>query len=251
MSSPKYLYTLDLESENLILHNSEKQIISGAKDIQFWKIKNNSWYCSQIINQLEESEIFGLSIDHEGSTIVACCKNKKILVLKCNSTSNWLVAQIIVVNLPGYRICFINDDAFTFQPIFRGKIILYAKNKQNMFTKRRVFKIEPGGSIFSLMKCCFQFPPIFDKNKELLINKNNQQLQIISFHKEQTNRVKWELKIEQQLWFNCFYFHGAITHNGDLLITYDRRKNMCQVWQHRDAIRKIGRYQQNKNKQIK
>ncbi|CAD8157805.1 unnamed protein product [Paramecium octaurelia] len=250
MSSPKYLQTLQLHSLPNILHNSQKQIIVGGNVIQIWKIKNNSWYCSQIINQPEQSQVYGISINDEGNTIVACCKSQKIVVLECNSTSNWLVAQIIQVNRIGYQISFINNEVFTYQSVSERKIILYAKNKQNLFTKRRAFKMEFGGSIYCPKFCCFKFPPIFNKNKELLINKFNQKLQIIRFHKEQTNRVKWELKIEQQFKLGSFFFVGAITHNGDHLITYERREGIYQVWQHRDARRKKGRYQQNQNKQI-
>ncbi|CAD8196449.1 unnamed protein product [Paramecium octaurelia] len=92
----------------LILNNKEDLFISSSADetIKFW-VKQNDWICSQTITDHNDNDnIYQLSL------II-----KKIkLFLYSELNKKWIVIQNIKVEEMGYRICFINNNQFIFQP---------------------------------------------------------------------------------------------------------------------------------------
>ncbi|CAD8156909.1 unnamed protein product [Paramecium octaurelia] len=100
----------------LILNNYEDHFISSSGDntIKSW-VKKNDWICQQTITH-HKDWINQLSLDDQENIVISSGKDKQILVIESFKLNKmWIVFKSIKVEFYGYRICFINNNQFTFQ----------------------------------------------------------------------------------------------------------------------------------------
>ncbi|CAD8077812.1 unnamed protein product [Paramecium sonneborni] len=204
----------------LILNNNENLIISGSEDkkIKFW-IKQIKWECQQTITD-HSKDVYGLSLNNQQNQLISCSYDNTILVIgKSWWNKKWSVIQKINVEKYGHRLCFINDNLFTFQPYAQDCMHIYEFNNQNkQFIKKKTFQVKCGTDYNSQL-----FPQQFIKSKNLLINKIGQFINLIKFKEDE------EFLIEQSIDFETNCLFGSISDNGDYLITWDKKSEEIQI----------------------
>ncbi|CAD8131380.1 unnamed protein product [Paramecium sonneborni] len=204
----------------LILNNNEDIIISGSADkkIKFW-MEQNEWKCSQTITD-HTSNVYGLSMNDQQNKVISCSGDKLILIIEQSSKDQkWNVVQNIKVEQFGNRICFMNDDVFTFQPVGKEYMHIYEinnTNKQYSKTKDIVLK-----SRYQDYNCLF--PQQYIKQKCLLVNKNADNINLI-----RTNQ-NGHFITEQSIDFGTYNLFGSMSDNGDYLITWDEKSQEIQI----------------------
>ncbi|CAD8159273.1 unnamed protein product [Paramecium pentaurelia] len=110
----------------LIVNNNDNLIISCSHDctINFW-IKQKQWLCQQTISD-HQDQIYSLSLNEQQNKLISCSKDSYILVIEQSTQDQqWYVTQKIKVDQFGYRICFINDNFFIFQPYCQEQMHVY------------------------------------------------------------------------------------------------------------------------------
>ncbi|CAD8067342.1 unnamed protein product [Paramecium sonneborni] len=213
------------EHSNLIycvlLNNSDDLIISGSCDskIKFW-VKQNQWLCQQTITDHTES-VYSLSLNEQQNKLISCSWDLQILVIEqSQSAKKWNVIQNIEIDQDGFRLCFINDYQFIFQPKFKEQMHIYEidiNTKQFQKTKEITFK------------CCSDdycfFPSQYLKSQSLLLNKNGKNVYVI-----QKNENGY-FTIEQSIEFGDFGVYGQLSDDGKFLITWDNSSKEIQIRQ--------------------
>ncbi|CAD8120166.1 unnamed protein product [Paramecium sonneborni] len=204
----------------LILNNDENLIISGSKDseIKFW-IKQNEWKCCQTITD-HENTVCGLSLNDQQNKVISCGSDKVILIIEQPALNEkWNVIQRITVDDFGYRICFINDNLFTFQPYLKEFMHIYELNTiSQQFSKTRDLAVR-----CNFQGCNYLYPNQYIKSKCLLTNKNGQNLNLIRIQKNQDFIIEQAIEFET----NCFY--GYMSNDGKYLITWDNKQCEFQI----------------------
>ncbi|CAD8109962.1 unnamed protein product [Paramecium sonneborni] len=123
----------------LIKNNNEDNLISSCNDktIKFWT-KQNEWVCQQIITD-HQHWVYQLSQNDEQNKVISCGWDQLILIIEYSEQNKkWIVIQNIKVDCQGMRLCFINDNLFTFQPHKGNSLLIYemkSVNKQFINTK--------------------------------------------------------------------------------------------------------------------
>ncbi|CAD8215282.1 unnamed protein product [Paramecium octaurelia] len=203
----------------LILNNNEDLIISGSSDktIKFW-IKNNQWTCSQTITD-HTNYVYGLSWNEKQNNVISCGVDKLILIIEESSQKKWNVIQKITVEQYGFRICFINDYVFTFQPYNQEYIHVYEINSSNQqYSKTKQIDVKSDSDA-----CDCLFPQQYLKSKCLLVNKNGRNVNLI--RKNQNGHFITQQSI--QLGHRIMY--GQMSENGDYLVTWDNQSREIQI----------------------
>ncbi|CAD8163695.1 unnamed protein product [Paramecium octaurelia] len=203
----------------LVLNNNEDLIISGScdKTIKFWMNKNG-WLCQQTITD-HTGTIYGLSLNQQQNKVISCGYDKQILIIEqSQQDSQWIVIQKIKVETNGSRLCFINDNVFTFQPDSSEQMHVYEindTNKQYLKTKDVLVKYSKDG--YSL------FPQQHIKSKWLLVNKNGIYVNLIKTNENQ------EFSIQQSIQFGSAYLFGHLSDDGQFLMTWDDISKEIQI----------------------
>ncbi|CAD8215278.1 unnamed protein product [Paramecium octaurelia] len=202
----------------LILNNNEDLIISGSDDktIKFW-IKNNQWTCSQTIND-HKSDVYGLSLNEKQNRAISCGVDKLILIIE-ESSQKWNVIQKITVEWFGYRLCFINDNIFTFQPFNQEQMHVYeinSSNNQYSKTKEVPVKCDYGA-------CHCFFAQQYIKSKCVIVNKNGKCINLIR------NNQNGDFITQQSIQFEIYNIYGKMSENGDYLMTWDNQSKEIQI----------------------
>ncbi|CAD8066614.1 unnamed protein product [Paramecium primaurelia] len=204
----------------LILNQNQDLIISGSDDttIKFW-INKNGWNCSQTI-AVHTSNVSGLSLNNTQKQLISCGDDKLILIIE-NLDSiqcKWNVIQQIRLEQSGYRLCFLNDNIFAFQPNSSKSMYLYeVDNITRKYTKIKNIEVKNGNN------CNYLFPQQYIKKKQLLINKNGT---TINFLNVQLND---EINLIQFIDFGTKSIFGQISETGELLITWDDKSKEIQI----------------------
>ncbi|CAD8156399.1 unnamed protein product [Paramecium pentaurelia] len=204
----------------LIMNNNEDIFISSSTDntIKFWN-KQNEWICQQTITD-HTSFVYQLSLNDQQNKIISCGKDEQILIIEYSEQNKkWIVIQNIQVECYGYRICFINNNQFTFQPRQGKQMHVYKKNSVNQqFTKTKDIIVNEYD--FDLRGL---FPQQFIKSKQLLVNKHGNCVNLI--RKTQNE----EFKVEQSIQFGNYYIYGQMSDDGEYLITWDDSSQEIQI----------------------
>ncbi|CAD8131096.1 unnamed protein product [Paramecium sonneborni] len=203
----------------MILNNKENMIISGSPDktIKFW-IKRNEWQCEQTITD-HMSWISGLSLNDQQNKLISSGGDKLILIMEQSKKEDkWIVIQKIIVEQYGDRICFINDDLFTFQPYSEESMHIYKLKNNNQYLKSKEIAVKGGSSGDSYL-----FPQKYIKNKCLLLNKNGNNINLIR------QKENGDFIIEQSIDFETYYLFGQISEDGEYLITWDNKSTQIQL----------------------
>ncbi|CAD8198004.1 unnamed protein product [Paramecium octaurelia] len=203
----------------LILNNNEDLFISSSSDntIKFW-IKQNEWTCQQTITD-HTSYVFQLCLNEQQDKVISCGQDNRILVIEYSEQSKmWIVIQNIKVDQQGYRLCFINDDLFTFQPRYGNMMHVYEMNSvSKQFTKTKNITINQGTDYWQL------FSQQFIKEKQILVNKHKQCVNLI--RKTENNGFN----VEQSIQFNTLSIFGQLSNDGQYLITWDDQSKEIQI----------------------
>ncbi|CAD8203974.1 unnamed protein product [Paramecium pentaurelia] len=202
----------------LIINKDEQLLISSSID---GKIK--FWNSTQLINCIQTIDcnldgVLGISLNQSENQLISCGKQHKIVVMqKSNINQLWFISQEIQVQSYGYRLSFIQDNAFTYQPFFIEKLEIYQSNQENLLYN----KINEVNVKKCYMDCLF--PQIFIKNKSLLINKMGNLIYIFQI-KDLTDIVQVQI-----IDFNTYNIYGAVSDDGDFLFTWDDNTDLITI----------------------
>ncbi|CAD8194501.1 unnamed protein product [Paramecium pentaurelia] len=200
-------------------NNTEDLIISGSSDrtIKFWK-KQNQWLCQQTITD-HTSCVLGLSLNQQQNKVISCGEDKQILIIEqSQQDSKWIVIQKIMVEKYGKRICFINDNLFTFQPSAIKQMYAYEMNNTNkQYLKTKDILVKCGRYVYDL------FPQQHIKSKSLLVNRYGFYVNLIR------TTENGEFKTEQSIEFGSSDIYGCISDDAQYLITWDNDSKEIQI----------------------
>ncbi|CAD8195668.1 unnamed protein product [Paramecium octaurelia] len=195
----------------LIVNNNEDLFISCSDDktIKFW-VKQNEWICSQTITD-HQSYVYSLSLNDQQNQVISCGYDKLILIIEYSEQNrNWIPIQKINVDCRGYRLCFINNTLFTFQPSDDDSMHVYEMNSlSKQFTKTKDIIVNQGSDHTIL------FPQQYIKSKQLLLNKHHKYINIIQMTQN------GQFILEQSIHFGTTSIFGSLSDDGDYLITWD------------------------------
>ncbi|CAD8125915.1 unnamed protein product [Paramecium sonneborni] len=234
----------------LVLYSDDTFFISGSTDntIRIWKLTEDKEF--QILKEDHKKSIFGLSLNQNNDVLISCGADQYICVFtKTQEQQQWKKTQKIDLDKEqfGYRLCFINNDVFTFQPheynscknnqIKYNYIQIYEKKnlENNTFIFEKNNKIQIDIKIpESIQNCDFYFPQIY--RQEILFNKYQQSIQLIQLNFEQqnnSNKIK-DIKCIQQINFeqNGVYarIYGTISQDGKYLVLWDYKSKKIQIY---------------------
>ncbi|CAD8129168.1 unnamed protein product [Paramecium sonneborni] len=203
----------------LILNNNEDIIISGSVDktIKFW-MKKNEWLCSQTITD-HSSDVYGLSLNQQQNRVISCGGDKQILIIEqSHQNKEWIVIQKITVEQYGYRICFMDNNMFTFQPYGKEQMSIFEINSiNNKYIKIKDINIKCGSDGNCL------FPQQYIYQKCMLMSKSGEYVNLIS------KKQNGEFVTEQSIHFGNYHLFGVMSDDGEYLITWDGKSNQIQI----------------------
>ncbi|CAD8172188.1 unnamed protein product [Paramecium pentaurelia] len=204
----------------LLLNNNENIIISGSNDssIKFWN-KQNGWQCQQTI-QDHTSQVYSLNLNEKQDKLISCSYDSQIIIYEYTYIDQiWTMIQKIKAEQYGFRLSFINDNQFAFQPSHQEQMHLYEINSKNQkFEKTKQIIVKSGSC-----GCTNLFPQQYLKSKCLLVNKNGQNINLI--RKKENGDFITELTIE----FDQFQIYGQLSDDGEYLITWDEKSKEIQI----------------------
>ncbi|CAD8208408.1 unnamed protein product [Paramecium pentaurelia] len=245
IANPKYLTKLRGHQDwitCLVIHpKNENLIISGSYDkkIKFWQQSSyfqsqssntsfkQSWICSQTITE-HKKQIEGLSINKEGNKLITCGADYLILILE-ELENQWQIKQSIKVKEFGYRISFINNKLFAFQPRNNYLCLFTLNLNTGLFQKYKDIQVQGGEK-----NCNGLFPLIYLQEKQILISKNGLNVNIIKF--TFNNSSDFYCNLEQVIDFKFLkswdgLIYGTASLNGEYLITWDQISKEIQIRQ--------------------
>ncbi|CAD8209593.1 unnamed protein product [Paramecium octaurelia] len=202
----------------LVLNNNEDLIVSGSYDytIKFWQ-KENEWLCSQTITD-HTSYVYGLSFNEQQNKLISCGSDQHILVIEQSQLNKqWIVIQKLKVEQYGKRLCFIDDNTFTFQPYDQEQLHVFEIDSTNKYyTKTKHISVK--GGLDSWL-----FPQQYVKSKCMLLNKNAQNVNLIR------KTINGEFITEQSIEFGTIEIYGCMSGDGQYLITWDDKSKEYQI----------------------
>ncbi|CAD8166674.1 unnamed protein product [Paramecium octaurelia] len=202
----------------LIMNNNEDIMISSSEDktIKFWT-KKDQWMCQQTITD-HKHWVFQLSLNEKQNQVISCGWDKLILVIEYSEQyKRWVVLQNIKIDCEGVRLCFINDNLFTFQPYQGNQMHIYEMNKErNQFIKTKNITVNQGEDAFGF------FQQQYIKSKQLLVSKH----QNFNLIRKQEND---EFLVEQSIQLGSKDFYGQMSDDGEYLITWDASSKEIQI----------------------
>ncbi|CAD8135884.1 unnamed protein product [Paramecium pentaurelia] len=242
MANPKYIQKCfgQFNTMCLILHPlKEDIIIIGSKIGPIHFLFTNQIGSNKPFTQTiqEHNNVLGLSINDQGTRIISCGKDNFLLIIEPNQSNselqkcNWIVKQRLIVEQYGYRICFINNNQFTFQPSNNSYINYYCEIN-GMFYKQSQHQI-PSNKQDSF--CIFQ--QVYNQQKSLIFNIYGRVLQIIKFSKEKSlnsDQTDQLFQLEQLIDFGERYnpwIYGIISEDAEYIITWDFDSEQIQIRQ--------------------
>ncbi|CAD8213159.1 unnamed protein product [Paramecium pentaurelia] len=208
----------------VILNKNEDLFISSSSDktIKFW-IKQNEWICQQTITD-HTNDVYQISLNDQQDKVISCGMDNNILVIEYSEQSKrWIVIQNIYVDCFGWRLCFINNNLFTFQP-FNGNLMhIYEMNSvSKQFSSSKDITVNQDQDGWSL------FPQQFIKQKQILVSKHSGYVNFIR------KTEKDEFKVEQSIQFNTYTLFGQLSDDGEYFITWDDQSKEIQIRKYRE-----------------
>ncbi|CAD8097166.1 unnamed protein product [Paramecium sonneborni] len=204
---------------NCLIINKNDDTIFSCGDDQKIVIWNNDikWEASQCILD-HTSSVYGLSLNVSQNRLISCGFDHFILVFEYSENQNkWNQVQKIQTNIGGYRLGFITDNLFTFQPINQDIMEAYSMDQNNKYVKTTAIAIKKGFD-----QNCF-FPLQYIESKQIIVNKSGSNINIIKIHES------GQLTVEQFIQFETNYIFGKASDNGEYLVTWDYITKELQV----------------------
>ncbi|CAD8191342.1 unnamed protein product [Paramecium pentaurelia] len=123
----------------------------------------------------------------------------------------------------GYRVCFIDNNMFTFSQRDKEQISVFEMNPNNkQFTKIRDITIKSGKDNVS------RFPKQYINSKCILVSKNGEYVNLI--RKQQNG----EFRTEQSIHFGINSLYGVMSDDGEYSITWDDKSNIIQIRRYKE-----------------
>ncbi|CAD8108329.1 unnamed protein product [Paramecium sonneborni] len=201
-----------------LISKDEQLFISSSIDgnIKFW----NSGYLINCIQTIESNlgSVLGISLNQSENELIACGKKQIILVInKSIINKQWYIFHQIETESYGYRLCYISENAFTFQPNCLGKLQIYQKNQLSFFYNNiNEFQVKR-----NYIDCLF--PQQYIQKKSILINKIGNFIYIIKFiNQTQILQV-------QVIDFETYNIYGSISDDAEFLITWDDKTELISI----------------------
>ncbi|CAD8121367.1 unnamed protein product [Paramecium sonneborni] len=207
---------------SLLINMNEDLIISGSDDksIKFW-MKQNFWSCQQTLN-IHDASIRSMSLNYSSNQLISCAQNETVINVSQKQSNNmWILVQKI--QQEGYRLCYIKDNIITVQPRNQKTMFVFKFNQSN-----NQFNLEQEVQNLNGQNCRCFFPQQFIKQKQLLVNKNGNYINLIRI------KQNGEFILEQSIQFENSDIYGAITDDGEYLVTWDTYTNKLQVFQYQE-----------------
>ncbi|CAD8187191.1 unnamed protein product [Paramecium octaurelia] len=154
-----------------------------------------------------------LSLNISQNQLISCGEDQLLLIISQGSNKKQNTIQKILTQNYGYSLCFITDSMFTFQPQQLNIMHIYQLNT----ISQQFIKIEQEVSIKSDATCSQFFPQKFIKDKQILLNKNGQNVNLIRLNGN--GEFKTEYSIENK--GDCCGLFGTISNDGNYLVTYE------------------------------
>ncbi|CAK67610.1 unnamed protein product (macronuclear) [Paramecium tetraurelia] len=235
LANPKYIQKIKTHQSQivaLILHPIiENQFISASSGlIQFFQYSNHrQWFSVDRISEIDQ--ILGISINMNGTQIVTSSENHRIQVfehqqsfLQQKNTSAWLLKQTINIKQQGFRVCFLDNDTFVFQPVTQlwngtKHMNIYRLNQLNQYKKENEIPVK-GAS----QRCAHIFPSLYNQSKQVLLMKNGNYTNIFKY----VDR-SFKLRYKQVLTFWTPEVSGTLSDDGKYLITWDKNSRQIQI----------------------
>ncbi|CAD8089749.1 unnamed protein product [Paramecium primaurelia] len=221
----KWKFTTEIKEHTdyvnqILLNKDENEMItcSDDKSIKFYS-KEQQWKCIQTIKN-HQSNVHAISLNTSENTLISCGFDNQILVIVKDFLSReWQVKQTIKNEIYGYRICFIKNNHFFFQPQGQQKMWLYKKSSQNgEFEKIKEFDVN---KIYS--SCSRWFQMEYKEQNQLLLCKNGNCVNLFKVLDD------YSLKAEQTITFETQGIFGAITSDSLYLILWDDKSKQFQI----------------------
>ncbi|CAD8095116.1 unnamed protein product [Paramecium sonneborni] len=204
------------------INSDENLIITGSYDstMNVWIKKENFWLCSQKLTD-HSSAVYGISINENQNKLISCGHDNQILVFSIHyfrDTQFLTKMQSINVDLYGFRLCFINNNIFVFQPNNDENLFVYELNDNDgKFIKTKEIGLYNG------IYCYEFFPQQYIREKQLLINKNGYHINILRY------KLNQEFVLEQSINFDHYFIFGSLSYNGEYLATWDWKTKQIQI----------------------
>ncbi|CAD8163741.1 unnamed protein product [Paramecium octaurelia] len=225
LAKPLKTYKLLNHSKGILcytINSEENLIITGSYDstMNVWVKKECQWFCSQKFTE-HTSAVYGISINENQNQVISCGHDSQILIFSMNNFGDpqlFTKTQTIIVDTYGFRLCFINNNMFVFQPSKGEKLWIYELD-DNDGKFRNTNQIAMSNGIY-----CYEFfPQQYIREKQLLINKNGYSVNILK------NKQKQGFVVEQSINFDHYFVFGSLSHNGDYLATWDWKSKQIQI----------------------
>ncbi|CAD8124490.1 unnamed protein product [Paramecium sonneborni] len=198
---------------------NEQIIISGSRDhtIRIWVKVQDEYKCEQVLDDHFDS-VYGLSLNKSEQYMVSCSQDKSIIVWEIKDKFKMEKKQIIEQDTYGYRILFINDNQFLWQP-YNKNVHIYQYNSEIRCFQDCNHNIQQ-----VLADDDYQyFPSQFIQSKGVFANIHNKHLYIIKQINEE------EFDVIQRIDFNDYRKFGAFTEDGEYLVTWNYTKSEFQI----------------------
>ncbi|CAD8169239.1 unnamed protein product [Paramecium pentaurelia] len=219
----------------LVLHHEENLFISGGSDnkIKFWTSSiQQQWFCKQTVEE-HSDKVYGLSLNDSGNQLISCGNDKQILVIQNSNNKEWDVKQKIKILNIGFRISFITNKLFAFQPSSQAYLHFYELNSFGEFVNTEGLQVK------GVDQCCdCFFPSVYIPLKGIMLLKNGQNINIIQFSFFSQN---WGCQLIQAIEFETQKFlqgriYGTISADGHFIVTWDVQSKQIQIRQQRMMI---------------
>ncbi|CAD8105531.1 unnamed protein product [Paramecium primaurelia] len=209
----------------LLINNNENLIISSSFDnsIKFWN-KQEEWQCQQTFKNYTSS-LWSLSLNEQEDKLIACSTDSEILIIEFQQMENiWVLRQRIQVDYYGYRLSFINENLFTFQPKCKEQMYIYELNSTNkQFVKTKEINIKCDSN------CCDNlFPQKYIKSKSILLNKNGNNINLLR------KLNNGEFINVQNIQFGHYNIYGQLSDDGEYLISWDFNSKELQIRKYKE-----------------
>ncbi|CAD8106208.1 unnamed protein product [Paramecium primaurelia] len=170
------------------------------------------------------------------SLLICCYKDGSIIIWSLNLISNPKYLFKLRKHMQAIS-SFITNGLFAFQSrIPRNRLFLYQLDENTqMFNKLQDVIVEGVGGNKT---CAIFFPLVYIDNKQILISKNGQKINLIKLTFSPSNQLFNQIQtIDYGFQPNGWLF-GTVTQDGEYLITWDQKSKNIQIRSYQEKIMK-------------